>query len=186
MAGILTKLNLGRIAKVLALLLFVLPWVTVSCADQTLVSMTGLDLATGHVSMAAAPMGGPSMTAPTQHPDLFVVLGAVLILLGLVATFVLKGSKGAMVGAAGAALAFLSLAYGVLVEIVGKARADASTSAAGGGAGGPSPEQIAAMIKVDIQIGFYLCLVALAVAVILDVLAMREAAPPAAMPPPTG
>ena len=52
--------NLGRIAKVIALLLFVLPWVTVSCADQTLVSMTGVDLATGHITMAANPMGGPS------------------------------------------------------------------------------------------------------------------------------
>jgi hypothetical protein len=53
MAGLLSMSNLGRIAKVVALLLFVLPWVTVSCADQTLVSMTGVNLATGHISMAA-------------------------------------------------------------------------------------------------------------------------------------
>ena len=33
--------NLARIAKVLALLFFLLPWVTISCAEQTLVTMSG-------------------------------------------------------------------------------------------------------------------------------------------------
>src|SRR6185295_17295914 len=104
MAG-LSMTNLGRIAKVVALLLFLLPWVTVSCADQTLVSMTGLDLATGHVNMTANPMGGPSMTAPAEHGgDLFVILGAVLILVGLALSFVLKGAKGAMAAAGCAAV----------------------------------------------------------------------------------
>src|SRR3954468_22562418 len=101
MAGFLSMTNLGRIAKVVALLLFLLPWVTVSCADQTLVSMTGVDLATGHVSMAANPMGGPGMTPPADHAgDVFVILGAALILVGLAMTFVLRGSKGAMAAAA--------------------------------------------------------------------------------------
>lgn len=193
MAG-LSMTNLGRIAKVVALLLFVLPWVTVSCADQTLVSMTGIDLATGHITMAANPMGGPNMATPASHGgDLFVILGAVLILVGLAVTFVIRGSKGAMAAAACAALAALSLAYTVLVRLPGAARADATTGAAGGGggAGGPSAEQIAAMIKVNIQIGFYLCLAALIAAVVLDFLAMKRssappgatAAPPAAPPP---
>src|SRR4051812_15797656 len=138
MAGFLSMTNLGRIAKVIALLLFVLPWVTVSCADQTLVSMTGVDLATGNVHMAANPMGVPSTAAPAEHGgDLFVILGAVLILAGLVVGFVLKGSKGAMAAAACAALAAASLAYTVLVKIPGTARADATTNAGGGGAGGP-------------------------------------------------
>ena len=112
MAGFLTMTNLGRIAKVVALLLFVLPWVTVSCADQTLVSMTGVDLATGHISMAANPMGGPSAAAaPSEHGgDLLVIIGAVLILAGIAVTFVLKGSKGAMAAGACAALAAASLA----------------------------------------------------------------------------
>jgi hypothetical protein len=106
MAGFLSMTNLGRIAKVIALLLFVVPWVTVSCADQTLVSMTGVDLATGHISMAANPMGGPSAAAPAEHSgDLFVILGAILILVGLAVSFVLKGSKGAMAAGACAALA---------------------------------------------------------------------------------
>jgi hypothetical protein len=187
MAGFLSMTNLGRIAKVIALLLFVLPWVTVSCADQTLVSMTGIDLATGHVAMAANPMGGASAVAPAEHGgDFFVILGAVLILAGLAVTFILKGSKGATAAAACAALAAGSLAYTVLVRIPGTARTDATTGAGGGGsgAGGPSPEQIAEMIKVNIQIGFYLCLAALIAAVVFDFLAMKGTAPPAE--PPTG
>jgi hypothetical protein len=191
MAGFLSMTNLGRIAKVVALLLFVLPWVTVSCADQTLVSMTGVDLATGHITMGANPMGGASTAVPAQHSgDLFVILGAVLILAGLVVSFVLKGSRAAMAPGACAALAAASLAYTVLVKIPGTARADATSGAGGGGAGGPSPEQIAEMIRVNIQIGFYLCLAALIAAIVFDFLAMKgntapaaAAAPPAEPPP---
>jgi len=184
MAGFLSMTNLGRIAKVIALLLFVLPWVTVSCADQTLVSMSGVDLATGHISMAANPMGG-SASVPAQHSgDLLVIVGALLILAGLVVSFILKGSKGAMAAGACAALAAASLAYTVLVKIPGQARADATTGTGGGGAGGPSPEQIAEMIKVNIQIGFYLCLAALIAAVVFDFLAMKGTAPAAAAAPP--
>src|SRR4051812_40156498 len=117
MAGFLSMTNLGRIAKIIALLLFVLPWVTVSCVDQTLVSMTGVDLVTGNIHMAASPMGPPSTSMPAEHGgDLFVILGAVLILAGLVLSFVLKGSKGAMAAAGCAALAAASLAYTVLVR----------------------------------------------------------------------
>jgi hypothetical protein len=183
MAGFLSKTNLGRIAKLVALLLFVLPWVTVSCADQTIVSMTGVDLATGHVNMAANPMGGAAMTAPAQHNgDIFVILGAVLILAGLAVGFVLKGAKGALAGAACAGLAAILLAYTVLVRIKAQAVADSSSSA--GNSGGFNTQQIADMIHVNIQIGFYLCLAALIAAVVFDVLAMKGGAPAVAAAPP--
>ena len=192
MAGLLSTLNLGRIAKLIALLLFVLPWVTVSCADQTLASMSGLDLATGNIHVAANPLGGPTAPAPADHPgDILVILGAVLILAGIAVTFVLRGSRGAMAAGACAALAAVSLAYTVLIKLPGAARADATTGAGGGGAGGPTAEQIAEMIKVNIQIGFYLCLAALIAAVVFDFMAMKgksvpgAAAAPPAEPPPT-
>jgi len=114
----------------------------------------------------------------------------VLILAGLALSFVLKGSRAAMAAGACAAVAAASLAYTVLIRIPGTARADATSSAGGGGAGGPSPEQIAEMIRVNIQIGFYLCLAALIAAVVFDFLAMSAgrapaaaAAPPAEPPP---
>ena len=189
MANFLTQTNIARIAKVLALLFFVLPWVTVSCADQTLVSMTGLDMATGHINMAANPLAeaGASMPTPASHGgDLFVILGAVLILAALAASFILKGRTGALAGMAGSAAAALCLAYAVLVRIPGAARADIAASAGGtgSGAGSPSPEQIAQMIRVNVEIGFYLCLLALIAAVVFNFLAMRSA-PPTAAPPDT-
>ena len=191
----LSKINLARIAKVVALLLFVLPWVTVSCAEQTLVSMSGVDLATGNITMTN-PMTGASETPPGQNGgDLFVMIGAVLILLSLVAGFLLKGSRGALVAAIGSAAAAACLAYTVLVRIPNAARTDGAMGNAAGpvGAGGPTPEQLAQMIQVNVQIGFWLVLLALAAAVALNVLAMKgepapaamPAAPPAETPPPS-
>ena len=190
MAGFLSKTNLGRIAKVLALLLFVLPWVTVSCANQTLVSMSGVDIATGHVTLMANPLGaGSALSAPAEHQgDPFVILGAALILAGIAVTFALKGARGLMIAAACAGVAVLSLAYAVLVKLPAAARADATTGAGGGTPSGPTAAQIAEMIRVNVEIGFYLCLACLIAALVLDLLAMRETGPPGAMaaPPPGG
>ncbi|MEA3031610.1 MAG: hypothetical protein QOG13_2935 [Sphingomonadales bacterium] len=181
--------NLARIAKVIALLLFVLPWVTISCAEQTLVSMSGVDLVTGHISMTN-PMTGATESPPGMNGgDLFVMIGAALIVLSLIATFVLKGGKGWLVAAVGSAAAAICLAYTVLVRIPGEARANpAAAAGGGGGAGGPTPEQIAQMIQIHVQIGFWLVLAALAAAVVLNVLAMKGGAAPVAVavpaPPP--
>jgi len=189
----LSMTNLARIAKVVALLLFLLPWVTISCAEQTLVSMTGVNLATGNVTMTNPMTGATESPAGSNSSteQFLVIAGAVLILLSLVASFLLKGSKGALIGAVTAAAAGICLAYTVLVRIPGAARADGALGGGGGpvGAGGPTPEQLAQMIQVHVQIGFWLVLAALIAAVVLDVLAMKgagpatvEAAPPA--PPP--
>jgi len=120
------------------------------------------------------------------------MIGAALIVLSLVATFVLKGGKGWLVAAIGSAAAAACLAYTVLVRIPAEVRANPTAAAGGGGgAGGPTPEQIAQMIQINVQIGFWLVLAALAAAVVLNVLAMKggapavaESAPPAEPPPP--
>ena len=181
----LSMSNLARIAKVVALLLFLLPWVTVSCAEQTLISMSGIDLATGSVTMTN-PVTGVSESPPgAGKGDLLVIVGAVLILLSLAATFVLKGRIAALAAIAGAGLAAAALAYAVLVRIPDSARAGAATS--GGGAPGMSQAQLAEMIRVNIEIGFWLTLAALAAAIILNFLALKQADGPAAAPaPPDG
>ena len=186
MAGFLSMANLGRIAKLVALLLFVLPWVTVSCVDQTLATMTGIDLATGHVTLAPNPMGtgAPSARLPAEHQgEILVILGAVLIVAGLALSFVLKGARGAMAAAACAAAAAMALAYVVLVRVKARAVADSASSAGSPDSGGVDPRQIAEMIHVNIQIGFWLCLAALVAAVVFDILSMKAAAPPAQPPP---
>jgi hypothetical protein len=191
MAGsLLSKANLARIAKILALLFFVLPWVTVSCAEQTLATMSGVDLATGQVTMFNP------VTNRTENPpgatggDMLVVAAAALILAALAATFFLKGRNGFLAAIGGCALAAAALCYTVLVRIPGSARLDPAAALGGppGGAGsmGPTPEEMAAMIRVETQIGFWLTILALIAAIALNVLAMRPAPPAAASaaPPP--
>jgi hypothetical protein len=210
MAGSLFSMtNLARIAKVLALLLFLLPWVTVSCSPQALgpaagsppammsgagdvilIEATGMQLAT-----ATATPNNPNPQAaspppnPFAAPDYLVLGGALLILLALAASFALKGSKGPLAAAAGSAASAALLCYALLVEIPRLVHGAFASSA---GAMGPSPidaAELARVIKVETQIGFWLTILALAAAVALNILAMRGA-PPAAAPapatPPTG
>ena len=180
MAGSLFSMsNLARIAKVLALLLFVLPWVTISCAEQPLVSMTGVDLATGHVMMHN-PMTGATESPPGANGgDIWVILAALLIIVGLAASFLLKGKNGLIANMAGAGAAAAALAYTVLVRIPNAAHSGGAGAGPAGPAapGGPSPEQIAQMIHVDVEIGFWLTLLALIAAIVFDVLAMKKAVP---------
>lgn len=189
MAGsLLSMSNLARIAKVVALLLFLLPWVTISCAEQPLITMSGLDLATGNLTMHN-PMTGATETPPGMSGgDIWVIIGAVLILAGLALSFVLKGRNGLLADMAGAGLGALALAYTVLVRIPNAAHAGPAGPAGPATPGGPSPEQIAQMIQVKVQMGFWLVLLALVAAVVFDFLAMKRATPAApaatAYPPP--
>ena len=208
MAGpLLSMMNLARIAAVVALLLFVLPWVTVSCSPQglgpaagappgmmsgsgdvVLVKATGLQLAMGSATPNNPnPGAGNPPPNPFSSPNYPIVVGALLILLGLAATFVLKGSKAMLAAAAASALAAAALAYAVLVDIPKLVQASFASGGAGSGGGSPiDPAELARMIQVKTEIGFWLTLAALAAAVVLCVLAMKgsAAAPAAAASPP--
>jgi hypothetical protein len=219
MAGSSLFSNLARAAKVLALLLFLLPWVTVSCSqaamnraagqagasggpampassDIPLAKGTGLQLATGSVSMVTDGMpqreGGPP--APDLKAELGVIVGAVLILLALAASFLLKGGMGAVAAIAGCVLAVVALCYSVFMHVPQMAREAfaASGNTPGGGSGGPSSAQLAEIIQVRAEIGFWLTILALVAAIVLNFMAMRKpgavaapvAAPPPSPPPP--
>jgi hypothetical protein len=199
MAGYPSKTNLGRIAKVVALLLFVLPWVSVSCTshgldrladlgatptspgDVPIATATGLQLATGSVSYAdAAPLSSATgeVSKLFDKPNPAVVGAAFLILVSLVASFFVKDVAGAILGMATKALAALALCYGVALEIPSKA--DALFHRLGG-------NRMGIEVHVNLQIGFYLCLAALVVAIAFEMLAMRgrkpAVTPPTALPP---
>src|ERR1700741_3899084 len=99
MAGLrFSLLNLARATKVVALLLFLLPWATVSCDSGRLAETaefemsgapreiiarpTGLALATGTARMHQEPprAGAVPLANPFTRPDPFVIAGALLIL----------------------------------------------------------------------------------------------------------
>jgi len=215
MAGSSLFTNLARAAKVLALLLFLLPWVTVSCspaamdraasasgspqgsrmpstADVPLAKGTGLQLATGSVGLVtdAFPQRENGPPPPDLKAELGVIVGAVLILLALAASFLLKGGMGAVAAIGGCVLAVVALCYSIFMHVPQMAREAfaASGNTPGGGSGGPSSAQLAEIIQVRAEIGFWLTILALVAAIVLNFMAMRKpsavAAPVAAPPPP--
>lgn len=213
-----TMTNIARAAKVAALLLFFLPWITVSCstsamsqlggagappmggmtgaAEVPLATATGAQLAMGRVTVAN-PAANPAQPAgtgagnPFEKPNLAVLGAAVLILLSLAATFLLQGRTGALVAAAGSGLAAVAICYAVLVQIPAEVSASFLRNGPGGGPGAPpmNPAEIAQLIQVKAEMGFWLTVAVLAAALVFNVLAMKgpavaAAAPPA--PPPAG
>ena len=169
--------NVARGLKIAALLLFLLPWVTVSCAEQTLVSMSGLDLATGSVTVHN-PMTGETASPPSDAngPDMPVIVAAILIVVALMLSFVLRRRVGAFASMAALAGAAALIGYSVLYRIPAKAREDV-TQQSGPTTQGIDQAQLAQMIRVETEIGFWLTLAAIIGAIVLTWMALRRAPP---------
>jgi hypothetical protein len=164
--------------------------------DCALLTATGLQLVTGNWQPSrecVQGLGGgdmpqenrPDANSPFGQPDYFVIGAAVLILLSLLASFLLKGGAGPMAAAGGCVLALCLLIYDIMMRWPGLLRAEAGRSpgmGGGGGGGGPSAEQMAQIVHIKAQMGFWLTVLALLAAVVLSILAMRK--PSAAVPPP--
>lgn len=161
--------------------------------DCALLTATGLQLVTGNWQPSrecVQGLGGdmpqenrPDASSPFGQPDYFVIGAAALILLSLLASFLLKGGTGPIAAAGGSALALCLLIYDVMMRWPGLLRAEAGRSPSmGGGGGGPTAEQMAQIVHIKAQMGFWLTVAALLAAIVLSILAMRK--PSAAVPPP--
>ena len=165
--------NAARGLKLLALLFFLLPWVTVSCADQTLVSMNGFELATGSVT-AHNPLTGETRTPPDgSTPDLPVLVAALLIAAALVLGFVLRRSQAALVAIIAPATAAALITYSVLVRIPARVHAGAAAEASLG----VDRMRITDIIRVETAPGFWLTLAALIAAIVVSWMAQKDAPP---------
>ena len=206
MAGSSLLSNLARAAKILALLLFLLPWVTISCSpqalsqgggpdaaamagagDMTIARATGAQLAMGTVVATNPNPSASPPPNPFDRPNYAIMGGALLILLSLAATFLLKGSRAALVAAGGCALAAAALCYAMLVQVPAAVRASFAGGTGGGGAPPLDPLELARLIQVKVEIGFWLTIAALVAAILLNLLAMKgsgASAAPAASPAP--
>lgn len=166
----------AQIARVVALLAFLLPWVTVSCAGQQIASVSGFRLATG----AATTVRNPATGALETHSGLVniaVLIAAVAIMLALLVGFVRMGRNGvlARAGLSGAA-ALLSI-YAVLVDIPGQVNAglqQRQAPPAAGDFGSSLADSVAHAIRVDAAIGFWITLLALITACALDWFSQRR------------
>jgi hypothetical protein len=186
-------LLLARIAKIVALLGFVLPWVTVSCSGTELFQATGIQLMTGDIEPSGALQQAQANTDDAE-PSLPVIAACVIVVLGLAVGFLTKGrtAAGVMLGAAlGAmALSYFSIAH-MRTELMREANETQGTEANAYVSSDQQLEMqraIASQIQIEEQEGYWLTLGALGVAGILSVLvlagaggapARKEEAPPA-------
>jgi hypothetical protein len=175
-----TLLNLARGAKVAALLGFLLPWATVSCSGRPVLSVSGADLARGHVGeLENVPLPGwlgDPLEAVRRHaePDWLIAIAALLIVLGLAATFLLPRARAAFVGAGAAAAAAVLIAYDCFIRLPALAaavreRVSAETPGGGGGIERILMKEVTSMADVSGSpgIGLWLTLAALAAAAVL-------------------
>jgi hypothetical protein len=150
--------NLARVAQTVALLAFLLPWVTVSCQGQILASVSGANLALGTVTVRN-PMTGVAETH-SSSPDLAIVAALLMIAGGLFLTFRSEWPKAALANLAGSAASLALIVYKVLL-------AGSATAASAASRRSDLDAGLARMISVDTGIGFWLVCLALAAAALL-------------------
>lgn len=180
-------MNIVRIAKVVALLAFVLPWVAVSCNGTDIATASGIELIQGTMSEnpeAAKQMGFPggetTQGGTPDKPDLgmnyFALAAAIAVIAGLGLTFV-GGAKSAGRNAIITSLVAAALVYGAVWSFKESAKADMAQEQGGGSAasadnpfGGGDMSGMGAMganmlnEMLQERIGFWLALGALIVA----------------------
>src|SRR5438552_17737516 len=100
-----SALTLARLAALVAIFGFFLPWAEVSCSGQPLAHETGIELITGG--------GGAAGAAAPAHHDLWVAASFGLIVLGLAGSLIARGRRGAMLLMAAALAAALASLIGV-------------------------------------------------------------------------
>jgi hypothetical protein len=150
-----SALTLARLAAVVAIFGFFLPWAEVSCSGQALTHASGIQLITGNVGGAGA--GGPA------HHDLWVAAALALIVLGL-AGGLFAGRRAALILMAAALAAAIASLIGVSQEVP---NAEAQAQIAGGSYGGDASARQAAgeLIRAKLEYGYFVTLGGLIVAI---------------------
>jgi hypothetical protein len=143
----MTGLNVARVAKLIALFGFLLPWVLVSCAGEPIGRLTGLELATG---VMIEHSGGAPPQAQRLHPDLWVALSLAAVIVGLALSFLVRGRQALLAVGAAAIVALAASAIGVASESsVGETAASRSQ----------------ALGRVDLQYGYLVTVAGLVAAI---------------------
>jgi hypothetical protein len=194
-------LNIIRIAKIVALLAFVLPWVAVSCQGVDIATASGIELIQGTMTTnpeASQQFGarfgggldGATMeTSETSQPELgmnFFALGAaVVIVVGLAMTFI-GAAKSAARNTLATSLLAAALSFGALWQFRESVKAestrDQSASAGdspfgGGEMAGMGEDILNSMLQE--RFGYWIVIGALIVAAGTGGLGMAAAAAPA-------
>lgn len=183
-----------RISKGVALLAFLLPWVTVSCSGTEILSVSGLNMVSGQISMTN-PMSGASEAVGSGTPDLWAVLALVAVVAGLIVAFLAKPGTTAK-----APIIIGTSVAGLIGAIMAVAKINtndiASQAGTTGDMGGMGGNIDATMITVDYKVGFWLIVLSLIASAVIAALIWKgkgsaaqpdpvpASAPDAEAPPP--
>ena len=152
-----------RIPKGIALLAFLLPWMTVSCSNQTLVEASGVGLAFGRVTA----MGQASQAGDGAALNIWLIL-ALLAIAGGLAMLFLKGREAAKL-VLGTSVAAVAL---IFVGTWRYSKDAIMAEAAKSGSNGNLDQAALAMIQVHWEIGYWLALLSLIAAAVMAWLVM--------------
>src|SRR5665213_3719648 len=143
-----SALNLARIAALVAIFGFFLPWAEVSCSGQPLAHETGIQLITG----------GAGTAAPAHH-DLWVAASLGLIVLGLAGCLLARGRRAAVILMAAAFAAAVASLIGISQEVPS---AGVQAQLAAGPSGGDAAGEF---IRAKLEYGYFITLGGLIVAI---------------------
>ncbi len=148
-----------RVAKLVALLGFVLPWALVSCSGMPLATVSGLDLVMGQISVASMATGEVQKQDIGINP--FLVVAALVIVVGFVLTFV--GESLRRVGIAALVAAVATFGGMWWFKDMPRREYEAQRSTQSSQSRYPQLDAAAvAAIRIDEQTGYWVTLIALA------------------------
>ena len=154
-----------KIPKAIALLAFLLPWMTVSCSNTKVAEANGWELVLGRIR----PVMQAASDAPAHADKLNYYLAAAvaLIVVGLVLSLMRKRMAAVVVATS---LGALALIWAGAQQYTPQRLADAAKRG-----GDANMDEIAtSVIRIDWQIGYWVALGALAIAAVLAFLAIRD------------
>lgn len=152
-----------RIPKGIALLAFLLPWMTVSCSNQKLVEASGFGLAFGRVTA----MGQASQASDGASLNIWLIL-ALLAIAGGLALLFLRGREAAK-AVLGTSIAALAL---IFIGTYRYSKDAILAEAAKDGQNSGMDQAALAMIQIDWEIGYWLALLSLIAAAVMAWLVM--------------
>ncbi|WP_428627694.1 hypothetical protein [Sphingopyxis sp.] len=152
-----------RIPKGIALLAFLLPWMTVSCSDQKIAEASGFGLAFGRISA----MGQAASAGDGASMNLWLILALLAIAGGLFLLFT-KGREAAKLVLGTSAAAFVLIFVGTYRYSKDAIMAEAAKN----GSSGSMDQAALAMIQVNWHFGYWLALLSLIAAAVMAWLVM--------------
>jgi hypothetical protein len=146
----ISALTLARLAALVAIFGFFLPWAEVSCSGQPLTHETGIELITGGAGGAGA----------AAHHDLWVAASFGLIVLGLAGCLLARGQRAAVILMAAALAAAVASLIGVSQEVP-----SASAQLSAGPSGGDDSARAGEFLGAKLEYGYFVTLGGLIVAI---------------------